>query len=190
MAWHYGALANGIVAIAYFMIVYAILHPLVVGGDWRRNRLGLATAAIFFTCAVHHGEHLLHLVGPTLGLGGDHNRSFRAAWAWHQTAWDVLTAAVGVYYWTLRKSYGAVMQGAALFSDLKERERQALQINDDIVQRLTVAKMAMELDRHDMSQEALEDALRAASGIISGLLGDASTRTVQPGDLVRDTQGA
>jgi hypothetical protein len=78
------------------------------------------------------------------------------------------------------------MKGAALFEDLKEKQRRALEINDNIVQGLVTAKLALELDQTNRSQEALEHSLIAARGIITDLLGEEGTELrLGPGDLVR-----
>jgi len=187
MDWKIAAVANGVVAVAYLLIAWAIAAPLVRTQQLRSNKLGAATAAIFFTCAVHHGGHSVHMLLPALGIEEEHGEAMRAAWDWHNAAWDVLTACVGVYYWTLRRQYGSLMRGAALFNDLKERERQALQLHDEVVQGLVVAKMALDLDQKDQSQEALTATLASASQIISDLIGR-STEDLRmgPGDLVRE----
>jgi signal transduction histidine kinase len=187
MDWKVGAAANGIVAIAYLLIAWAIAAPLVRTQQLRTNKLGAATAAIFFTCAVHHGSHSVHMLLPSLGIDDEHGEAVRAAWDWHNAAWDVITACVGVYYWTLRRHYGSLMRGAALFNDLKERERQALQLHDEVVQGLVVAKMALDLDRKDQSQEVLAATLASASQIINDLIGRSSEDIrLGAGDLVRE----
>jgi hypothetical protein len=186
MSWQVGATANAIVALAYIAISWAIIAPLVKTGQWRQNRLGVATAAIFMTCAVHHGGHALHMFLPTIGLEDATGRAMRRAWEWHVTLWDVVTAAVGIYYWSLRSTYGTLMKGATLFEDLKEKQRQALEINDNIVQGLVTAKLALELDQTDLSREALASSLDAARQIITDLLGEEGTEhRLGPGDLVR-----
>jgi signal transduction histidine kinase len=80
------------------------------------------------------------------------------------------------------------MKGAALFADLKERERQALQLHDEVVQGLVVAKMALDLDQKEQSQEVLATTLTSASQIITDLLGRTRDEEVRlgPGDLVRE----
>jgi signal transduction histidine kinase len=187
MEWKIAAIANGVVAVAYVLIAWAIAAPLVRTGQLRTNKLGAATAAIFFTCAVHHGSHSVHMLLPAFGLEEEHGLTMRAAWDWHNAAWDVLTACVGVYYWTLRRQYGSLMRGAALFNDLKERERQALQLHDEVVQGLVVAKMALELDQKDQSQEALTATLASASQIINDLIGRSREDVrMGAGDLVRE----
>jgi signal transduction histidine kinase len=186
MWWQVGAAANLVVAIAYLMISWAIIAPLVRTGQVRANRLGVATSAIFLTCAVHHGSHFVHMVLPSFGLDEAAGASWRDAWDWHMSVWDVVTAAVGVYYWSLRSTYGDLMKGASLFEDLKEKQRQALEINDNIVQGLVTAKMALELDQQERSEEALSHALASARHIISELLGEEGTEgRLEAGDLVR-----
>ena len=70
----------------------------------------------------------------------------REAWGWPLAIWDIVGALVAIYYWTLRRNYGSLMQGAALFEDLRKREQQALELNDSVLQGLVVAKMALDLD--------------------------------------------
>ena len=187
MDWKIGAIANGVVAIAYLLIAWAIAAPLVRTQQLRANKLGAATAAIFFTCAVPHGSHSVHMILPSFGVEEAHGLTMRAAWDWHNAMWDVITACVGVYYWTLRRQYGSLMRGAALFNDLKERERQALQLHDEVVQGLVVAKMALDLDQREQSQEALTATLASASQIINDLIGKSHDDVrMGAGDLVRE----
>ena len=186
MWWKVGAGANLVVAAAYLAIALAILVPLLRTRQVPGNRLGTATAAIFFTCAVHHGAHSVHMVLPAFGLEEHHGLALRDAFDWHQATWDVIGAGVGLWYWSLRSVYGQLMRGAALFEDMKERQRQALEINDNIVQGLAVAKLALELDDRDRSAEAMERSLTAARQIITDLLGEADSETrLGPGDLHR-----
>lgn len=183
--WQTVAAANGIVAVAYLLIAGAILLPLIRTQQVLSNRLGTATAAIFFTCAVYHGSHSLHLVLPIFNVEVARGIAARVAFSgWDTVAWDILTAMTGVYYWSLRRTYGGLMKGAALFEDLKQKQRQALEINDNIVQGLVVAETALALDQRDLSREALAATLVSARQIISELLGDAETR-LGPGDLRR-----
>lgn len=52
------------------------------------------------------------------------------------------------------------------------RRQQALEINDNIVQGLAVAKYSFDLGQHEKAREAIEGTLVAARSIISGLLED------------------
>lgn len=114
-----GIVANVIISGAYFAIMYAILAPLVRTGELRSNRLGAATAAIFFSCAVGHGFHALFLLSMPSGGHG----SGTMVMPWYLVAADLATAGIAVYYWSLRRTYGALMQGATLFEDLEQRRR-------------------------------------------------------------------
>lgn len=174
MWWTIGAIANAVIALAYLMIVFAIMRPLVQSRQLRSNRLGAATAAIFFSCAVHHGGHVVHMLLPAVGLPNSHGLAMRASYDWEMASWDVLSALVGVYYWTLRRTYGSLMRGAQLFEDMREREHQALELNDAVLQGMVVAKLALDLDDRERARRALDGAINGASQLISDLLGPAN----------------
>ncbi len=170
MTWQIGMVANFIIGVAYLFIAGAIILPLARSNQLRSNPLGAATAAIFFTCAVHHGTHAVHMLLPAF-VSDDRGLSMRAAWGWPLAIWDIVGALVAVYYWTLRRNYGALMEGAALFEDLRKREQQALELNDSVLQGLVVSKMALDLDDVDKARAALDTSIASASRIITNLLG-------------------
>ncbi len=187
--WQIVTIENLVVAFAYFAISYIILSGLVKTDQLRSNKLGLATGLIFFTCGVHHGAHSVHMLLPEFGIDKAHGLAMREAWDWHVGLWDLLTAAVGVYYLTLRGSYASVLRGAQMFEDLKVRQRQALEINDNIVQGLTVAKYELDRGEDEHSREAIEETLRKARGLITELLGERDSEVaLGPGDLRRTTK--
>jgi hypothetical protein len=171
MWWVTGLVCNAVIAVAYLLISYAILRPLIAGHQLRANLLGSATAAIFLTCAVHHGGHVVHMLLPYGHVEVHQGLAMRTAYDWQMASWDVVTAAVGVYYWTLRRTYSSLMKGAKLFEDIRQREHDALELNDAVLQGLVVAKLALELDQRGRAMDALEGSIAAASSIISNLLG-------------------
>ena len=171
MSWQVGMAANAVIAVAYLLICLAIVVPLASSNQLRTNPLGAATSAIFLTCAVHHGTHAVHMLMPTFFPGDDRGLAMRAAWGWPLTVWDLVGAAVAVYYWTLRRSYSSLMEGAQLFDDLRKREQQALELNDSVLQGLVVAKMALDLDDVERARAALDTSIGSASRIITNLLG-------------------
>jgi response regulator RpfG family c-di-GMP phosphodiesterase len=65
---------------------------------------------------------------------------------------------------------------------VEQRQQQALQINEGIVQGIAVAKMALELDDHERALDTLDRTLTAAKRVISHLLLD-SVEEIQPSDL-------
>lgn len=184
--WQLGAVANLIIAISYLGITGAILGPLVRTGQIRTNHLGTATACIFLTCAVHHGVHVVQMVLPALGTNADSGYAMRAAFVWPVVIWDFIGAAIAIHYWSLRRTYGALMHGAKLFDDLKERQRQAVELNDNVVQGLVAAQLALSLDEKEIGAEAVAETLAKARAIITDLLGESGSELeLGPGDLVR-----
>lgn len=177
MTWQLVMAANLLAAGAFGVIAYLIVSGLVRGHQLRTNHLGAVTALIFATVAVHH-----LLVGVQLLA----ESSLRRGWGWYNVVWDLLTAGTGIYYLSLRGSYEAPLRGAQMFEDHRVRERQALEINDNIVQGLTVAKYAMTIGADDHSKQAIDDTLVRARGIITDLLGEPG-HAIQlgPGDLRR-----
>jgi signal transduction histidine kinase len=171
MWWVIGLVGNGVIALAYVSIATVIAVPLVRSGQVRGNPLAAATAAIFLTCAVHHGNHSVHMAMPWFDVEAYRGLAMRASYDPVMALWDVLSAAVGVYYWSLRRSYAPLMRGAKLFEDLRQREQQALELNDNVLQGLVVAKMALDLDQPEKAREALETSIGSASRIITDLLG-------------------
>lgn len=69
--WLWVVILNGITAAAYLGIVLFIVRGLLRTGQFRKNRLAVATAAIFTTCAAHHLIHAWHLTAG-LGAHGSH----------------------------------------------------------------------------------------------------------------------
>ena len=171
VSWQIGLTANAVIAAAYFLITLAIVVPLARSQQLRTNPLGAATAAIFFTCAVHHGTHSVHMLLPSFGIDDDQGLAMREAWGWPLATWDVVGAVVAAYYWSLRRNYSSLMQGAKLFDDLRQREQQALELNDSVLQGLVVAKMALDLDQPERAQQALNSSIDSASRMITELLG-------------------
>jgi len=71
------------------------------------------------------------------------------------------------------------------------RQRHALEVNDDIIQGLAVADLALSLDDYGKARDAIADTLTAARRFVTALLGDATDTagavTISPGDLRRRT---
>jgi hypothetical protein len=171
MSWQIAMVCNTGIAVAYLLICLAIVVPLAKSNQLRSNPLGAATAAIFLTCAVHHGSHAVHMLLPSLGIDDDQGLAMRAAWGWPLTVWDCVGLVVALYYWTLRRNYSSLMRGAQLFEDLRKREQQALELNDSVLQGLVVAKMALDLNDTAKANAALTTSIESASRIITDLIG-------------------
>jgi two-component system cell cycle sensor histidine kinase/response regulator CckA len=128
-------LGNSVISVAYLAIAVAILVPLVRAGQLGTNRLATATTLIFFSCSVGHGLHAVRAVEAVAGSTAMAGMELPSTgWGWSSSIWDLFTASVGIYYWTLRRSYGALLSNGALYADpgqqhrldeITERERRA-----------------------------------------------------------------
>lgn len=181
--WMVAGGANAVMVFVYGWLAMVMLTGLVKGRQWRTNPIATSTAAIFVTCTIGHGVHLLHVALPALGINGAVEEAARVAFLdWRLLAWDLFTAVVAIWYFTLRSRLVLLFEGAALCADLQERQRRAQQLHDDVVQGLVRAKAALDLGRRDEGHAAVSETLHSAREIISGLLGK---EALQPGGLRR-----
>jgi signal transduction histidine kinase len=72
----------------------------------------------------------------------------------------------------------------------KSKQRQLLELHDGVVQSLSVAHLALELDRTEDSREALLQALENARAIVSKSLDELGRQGVPLSDLIRDSAPA
>ncbi len=119
--WPTSVFLNLSIAIAFAAISYTALSGLIATRQVRSNTLGVATAAIFASCAFSHAVHGLHMVLPELGIDAANGLAMREAIDWHLNAADTVTAGVAVWYWTLRPKFAELLDGGLLFSDLQKR---------------------------------------------------------------------
>ena len=117
--WQIAAGANAVIAACYFGIVWVIVSGLLKTGQTKSNALGVATAMVFFTCAVHHGSHTVHLLLPLIG-SDSHGLAMRHAFGWQMAAWDIFGAIVGIVYLSLRSSFGRLLQTPSMFLDMSQ----------------------------------------------------------------------
>jgi PAS domain S-box-containing protein len=109
-------LGNVIIMVAYAAIAAAIVVPVTRAGQLRTNKLAVATAMIFVSCAVGHGFHATMSYRGILHTAATmHPES--PTWAWSSALWDLFTAGVGMYYWTLRRGYGVLLGKGAIYID-------------------------------------------------------------------------
>jgi GAF domain-containing protein len=74
---------------------------------------------------------------------------------------------------------------------LEDRRRRALELNDEVVQGLALAQLALHADKTDEAATAVRHTLSAAQAIVGELLESAGDRgRLRPGDLVRAAPAA
>jgi diguanylate cyclase (GGDEF)-like protein/PAS domain S-box-containing protein len=114
-----GAVANVALTVSYLAIATSILLPLTRTGQLWRNRLGLFTGLIFFSCGIGHAIHAEHTIRMVIAHGWD-----SAGSDWHLGVWDSLTAVIAFVYWRERQLSGPPVDAGTLFEDLQRRQRE------------------------------------------------------------------
>ncbi|MDT5040673.1 MAG: two-component system, sensor histidine kinase and response regulator [Actinoplanes sp.] len=114
MALHWALVGNIVIACAYTAITVAIVVQVGRAGQLRADKPAVATALIIVSLAVGHGLHAL------IYAQADQVHDVGAVFV-GSAVWDVLTASVGVCYWTLRRGFRVLLGGTgARFVDPAE----------------------------------------------------------------------
>ena len=172
----------------YLAIAGTIVAVLSQGGRLRTHTLGQAALLAFGTC----GDPVLPdrgaAAGPSLGIDSSHGEALRDAWPTLLGVWAVIGGAAALFLLSQRGSYGDVLLGPGLMDEVKARERQAFEINDNLVQGLSVAKYSFEMGQEDRGRRAVNESLRKAREMTTDLLGEpgAPDDQVVPGELRRE----
>ncbi|GGM77575.1 PAS domain S-box protein [Dactylosporangium sucinum] len=139
---------NLLIMVAYAAITLAVAVPVWRAGQLRTNKLAVATALIFCSCAVGHGMHAAAAYRDAMQGHAGHA-------PWSMAVWDLLTAGIGGYYWTLRRSYGVLLGRGAIYvspweqrrlAEASERERAARATLAAVVDATTDAVIGVSLD--------------------------------------------
>jgi hypothetical protein len=158
---------------------FVALGVLTLYQDWHPFLMALGYVV------VHHG--LLGVIAPQSVY--DHPSAWRNPWVWAGIhGFFVISASIAlIISWRLNEIERARSEGYRVkLGEASLRRQQALEINDNIVQGLTVAQLALELGRPEESLLAVEDTLAKARTIISSLLGEMQDEdALNAGDLVR-----
>jgi hypothetical protein len=174
-------LAGGSIEMHFHFFV--MIGVITLYQDWRPFLVGIVFVAL------HHG--VVGMIDP--------NGAFNHAAAWHNPwKWALIHAlfilgasAAYITGWrytelerTRAEDYGARLAETVLL------QREALEINDNIVQGLVAMETAMDFGDDALAREALTATLSSARAIVSGLMRNANSNgDVQPGDLRRDKPG-
>ncbi len=92
--------------------------------------------------------------------------------------------AAGLVVWKRNEELRASWEEASRkLIEAEMRQKQALEINDNILQGLVVAEYAFSMGQQDMGRDAMRRALEGTRRVITDLIGD--DERLEPGDLVR-----
>lgn len=168
--WTLGLAFNATIATAYLAVAALLGVTALRTNQWRSNPLGLATVILYVGCGGGHAVYALQFLDVALGQTTAAALGARVLYAEaHMWVWDGVTAAIGVWYWTQRKRFPQLVTGAAVFEDLRIRQKRALEINDNVVQGLARAKMSFDLGRDEEAREAIAETREAGARIIRHL---------------------
>lgn len=192
-SWWFSAIANGVMSVTFFAIAAYMWKAIYDGGQLMQNPLLTGMALIFTTCAIGHGLHFEHtmlpIYAPALGLWDASAAATFGAWTRVSMAdpvllsVDVVTAGLGLWYFTTRRRHAELFEGAELAEDIEQREREAREMHDSIVQSTSEALLLLQMDREEEAQEAIEASLEEAKGIVDGFLEEGRAVEIGPGDL-------
>lgn len=108
-----------------------------------------------------------------------------------EVAWVMTAGTIAVAGWLVGRLSRQVREQSALLAErrlFEERERHALEINDNVVQGLSVAKYSLAAGQTETAARVVDETLARARRIITDQLGDGEEPVpVRPGDLVRRT---
>jgi len=158
---------------------FVALGILTLYQDWHPFLLALGYVV------VHHG--VMGVIAPKSVY--DHPDAWAHPWTWAAIhGFFVLAASVAlIISWKvneLERTKSNLFERQ--LGEATIRRQQALEINDNIVQGLTVAQLALELERPEDTRAAIDDTLAKARSIITSLLGEIQSEdALNAGDLVR-----
>jgi len=157
---------------------FVMIGVITMYHDWFPFLLAIAFVAL------HHG--VMGVISPR-GVY-DHASAWNNPWKWAGIhAFFVLAASVA-YLVSWRMTEVERDRAETYLLEIREgelRQRQALEINDNVVQGLAIAKYALDAGDEQKAYEAVARTLTSARGIISDLLGGEDSGQLGPGDLVR-----
>lgn len=190
-SWAIGVGATIIMVLSYAVIAYILIEGLAHGRQWAVNPIGVATALVFVSCTLGHGAHVVHALLPSLGVDVPRAMAARAVFEdprlW---VWNLGAAVVAIWYLSLRNRLKVVYGGAALCEDMANRQKEALDIHDNVVQGLAEAKLALDLGERARALSIVDDTLADAKHLITDILGEEGSQiALGAGDLRREQPG-
>jgi hypothetical protein len=171
-------LAGGSIEMHFHFFV--MIGVITLYQDWRPFLVGILFVAL------HHG-----IMGTASPHGVfNHSAAWHNPWEWATIHALFILGASAAYitgwrYTELERKraedYGAQLAETNLL------QREALEINDNIIQGLIAIEAAMDFEDGDLARDALTSTLESARAIVSGLLQHSKTEgAFTPGDLRRD----
>jgi hypothetical protein len=87
---------------------------------------------------------------------------------------------------TAERAQALADEGALRATEAQSNRKRALELNDEVVQGLSVATYALEGGEISTARRAVASTLEAARQIVSDLLAVSGSKAIEPGDLIRE----
>ncbi|HEX2294391.1 MAG TPA: hypothetical protein VHN37_03690 [Actinomycetota bacterium] len=162
--------SNGVTEMHFHFFVMVVVVALYQ--DWFAFLVGIAFVLF------HHG--VLGTIAPEDVYSSAAAIANPWGWAAIHAGFILAESVACLVAWKKSEQY------AAQIVEHGVRRREALELNDHVVQGLVVAKASFELGDAEGGRKALEATLGRAKGLVSDLLGEEEDSALQPGSLVRD----
>ena len=167
--------SNLVIGFVAYALAWQIARNLLRDREWPTNRLALAMLAIVGTCSTGHLEHGFHLLSSNQAA---------ALWPPEAVVLDLITAAgISAYFYFQTGRLSQFARGAAMFEDVSVRNRNALQMHNEVVQRLAAARYAIVRGELAGARELVDQSLTSAREVITDLLPPEAA--VEPGSVRR-----
>lgn len=162
--------SDGLIEMHFHFFVMVVVVALYQ--DWLAFLVGIAFVLF------HHG--VIGTVAPQDVYSSEAAIANPWGWAALHAGFILAESVACLVAWKKSEQY------AALILEHRVRRKEALELNDHVVQGLVVAKASFELGDEDGGKRALDATLERAKGLVSDLLGDEAT----DGSLVRERAAA
>lgn len=137
---------------------------------------------------VHHA--VFGLVSPRAVFNHPAAIEQPVKWAFIHGLFILGATVAGLTVWKQNEQLRDSYQGAARrLAEAETRQRDALDLNDNVLQHLAMADYSFELGLEDRGRAAVKRSLAETQKIVAQLLSE-SVGDVEPGDLVRSTASA
>ena len=155
----------------FVMVVVVTLYQ-----DWFPFLVGIAYVLF------HHG--IMGSVAPETVFNSTEAVASPWRWAAIHAGFILASSVACLVAWKRSEEY------AMQIGEEARRRKEALELNDHVVQGLVVAKASFELGDHDGGTRALDATLARAKVLVSDLLGEQTGEEMGPGALVRERPAA
>lgn len=94
------------------------------------------------------------------------------AWAWPPVVVAALATSAAVFFWGLHRDSADALRATAV--------HESFAYHDAMLQRMVVARMALDLDEPDRAGQVIDTVIESASGVVTSFVGAGATALPAP----------